>query len=288
MACMLALYKTLITIFPFGVVLLIFMGLREVAINLADPFGQDEVDFPISMFLTYTFEHAVCLLEAFNRMERKDLLKTIDTTAGFTDRQLTMAVDKHLLYKQAGIQRNNHFDWENTAPLRDTDNDGVVAQLHTLLKLKEKRDDAPELEEPELDVQKQQEEEMLKLPTGDAAQAMLSELLRESASLQKEIRMVNKDIRRLEHMKLNPPKPEKHKEKAPTAPTNKKDAPVGLYREDIPPVPRPLPPSNDDGAEEDDNNGVLNFHDAQAVIRDRLEMAGAGRAMSSMKDRNKY
>lgn len=63
---LMASFATWLTIVPYSFALLIFMGLREVSNALADPFGQDTVDFPITSFLDHTFDQCVCLLQAFS------------------------------------------------------------------------------------------------------------------------------------------------------------------------------------------------------------------------------
>merc|ERR1719171_1705646 len=81
--------QTYMTVIPYGVALLIYMGLREVSTALADPFGQDEVDFPVSRFLDYTFDHAICLLESFSTPEAYFRTRTIlETAQGFSEEQL--------------------------------------------------------------------------------------------------------------------------------------------------------------------------------------------------------
>merc|ERR1719174_2824678 len=67
-----ALYKSYASVFPFGVALLIYMGLREVSTALADPFGEDAVDFCVPDILRNCFDRAICILLAFQRQEPRD------------------------------------------------------------------------------------------------------------------------------------------------------------------------------------------------------------------------
>merc|ERR1719160_1463717 len=60
----LAFYDTYLTAIPYTCILLLFMGLREVSTSLADPFGKEETDFPLSSFMNHTFENSVALLMA--------------------------------------------------------------------------------------------------------------------------------------------------------------------------------------------------------------------------------
>merc|ERR1719444_657115 len=64
LSVLLAGFRAWMTIGPYAAALLVFMGLRECSNALADPFGEDTVDFPLAKYLDYTFDHSVCLLES--------------------------------------------------------------------------------------------------------------------------------------------------------------------------------------------------------------------------------
>jgi len=146
-ACVLSLSNTLLTIFPFTVVLMIFMGLREVATQLADPFGQDEVDFPVAEFLNYTFDQAVCLLEAFSRMDKAWLIEQSRTHEGFDDSHIKLAVDKQALYS-TNRQLNRSFHWDRATPVSGFDKDAsIIAHMRQLLQPSRTVDEV----KPELD-----------------------------------------------------------------------------------------------------------------------------------------
>lgn len=66
-----ALYKSYGSVFPFGIALLIYTGLREVSTALAEPFGEDAVDFCVSDMLRNCFDRTLCLLLAFQRSETR-------------------------------------------------------------------------------------------------------------------------------------------------------------------------------------------------------------------------
>lgn len=107
-----ALFRSYWTVVPFFVALLIYMGLREVSVALADPFNQDSVDFPIPSFICQTFDRTVCLLLAFHRPEvRKRVIDQVEQCQDFTEEQLKRAVKKKIfandrrgLPKGTGIQ----------------------------------------------------------------------------------------------------------------------------------------------------------------------------------------
>eukprot|EP00403_Amphidinium_massartii_P017697 CAMPEP_0178409938 /NCGR_PEP_ID=MMETSP0689_2-20121128/20720_1 /TAXON_ID=160604 /ORGANISM="Amphidinium massartii, Strain CS-259" /LENGTH=665 /DNA_ID=CAMNT_0020031095 /DNA_START=48 /DNA_END=2046 /DNA_ORIENTATION=+ len=118
-ACVLALFRTFLTIVPFAAVVIIFMSLREVATQLADPFGQDEVDFPVAEFLNYTFDNAICLLELFNNMDAATIRMCIESSRHFSDQQLSEPFDKDVLYRP--IKKGDWYQWDKTAIMQELD-----------------------------------------------------------------------------------------------------------------------------------------------------------------------
>lgn len=61
--------KSIFAPFVYWISLLIFMGMMELASQLADPFGDDDVDFPITEWLDEFVEHIVVLTEFRNPEE---------------------------------------------------------------------------------------------------------------------------------------------------------------------------------------------------------------------------
>ena len=53
-------FKSYLTSIPFLIMLVIYIGLREVSVGLADPFGEDFVDFPLAAFLLLLFCVPLC------------------------------------------------------------------------------------------------------------------------------------------------------------------------------------------------------------------------------------
>ena len=53
-------YLTFVT---YAVLCLVFLGLREVAVSMADPFGDDDVDFDLERMLSGAYKNAVALLQ---------------------------------------------------------------------------------------------------------------------------------------------------------------------------------------------------------------------------------
>jgi len=135
-ACVLALLQSLFTIIPYMVVVLIFLGLREVATQLADPFGDDAVDFPVAEFLNYVTDQIVCLLETFNRMDTGMLRDAVAKERGFTSAQLLRQVDKQQLYKASGINfLDSSFNWHKAKALNKFDEDeNPVTRLRGMFK----------------------------------------------------------------------------------------------------------------------------------------------------------
>merc|ERR1719388_706330 len=89
LALILASFEHWLTIVPYSMALMTFMGLREVSNQLADPFGDDIVDFPMAKFLDYTFDHSVCLLQAFStNASYERVRKQIRASARFAEYQV--------------------------------------------------------------------------------------------------------------------------------------------------------------------------------------------------------
>eukprot|EP00928_Gymnodinium_smaydae_P018377 TRINITY_DN16998_c0_g1_i1.p1 TRINITY_DN16998_c0_g1~~TRINITY_DN16998_c0_g1_i1.p1 ORF type:complete len:578 (+),score=116.62 TRINITY_DN16998_c0_g1_i1:369-2102(+) len=84
-----ALFGSWFTVIPFSMACLVVMGLREVAVALADPFGDDAMDFPVIAFVNRAFDDSVALLEALPQPEaRSRALQQVLEARPFTGREL--------------------------------------------------------------------------------------------------------------------------------------------------------------------------------------------------------
>lgn len=141
--------QTYWSVFPFAMALLIYMGLREVSAALADPFGQDEVDFPVARFLDHTFDQSITLLESFMLPEAYDRTrKAIDYVEDFSDAQLRRQTKQSILYDKAFKPAlHNPFAWNRVAPLQMLDESAkVIEHLHrSLLAPPDMSKEAPEI-----------------------------------------------------------------------------------------------------------------------------------------------
>lgn len=151
-----AFFKTYMTVFPYVVTLVIFMGLRECAASLADPFGTDDVDFPVAAFMDFTFDHAVCLLESFGSADRHHILERVREHSqgdiGFTDKEIMRSCAASILYdKSYDPARGNPFSWSREMPLQNLTTENPVSQLRDALVNVEKyikpEDDSDDSEE---------------------------------------------------------------------------------------------------------------------------------------------
>merc|ERR1719454_1250565 len=135
-AGVLALLQSYMTIVPFGAVIAVFLGLRNVATQLADPFGDDAVDFPVAHFINFCVDQVICLMETFEHMDHTVLDSTIEKERNFTDAQLTRSVDKKLLYKACGHKYLlEKYNWRNqTVTTRFESHENVVDSMHKILK----------------------------------------------------------------------------------------------------------------------------------------------------------
>lgn len=84
-----ALFRSYFSVLPFGIALLVYMGLREISTALADPFGGDSVDFPVPDLLRSCFDNTVSQLLAFMRADvRPNILGQIENVEEFHEKNL--------------------------------------------------------------------------------------------------------------------------------------------------------------------------------------------------------
>jgi len=112
-------FRTYQTVFPFVISLFFFLGLREVAAALSDPFNSEGSSLPISSFLEYAFDTSVCLLEAFRCGDADEFTRDLLLhTREFTDDQLRHELTDEVLYKQSfDPQMFSPFSWNREMPL---------------------------------------------------------------------------------------------------------------------------------------------------------------------------
>lgn len=120
-----ALYRSYLSVFPFSVALIIYMGLRKVSTALADPFGTDSVDFAVPDFIRNCFERAVCVLVAFVRPElRKWILIQVDGVEDFDEHHLRRPF-KQSLFKETESEKRGpaavHLEWTSDSVFEDAD-----------------------------------------------------------------------------------------------------------------------------------------------------------------------
>ena len=56
-------FNTTLTVMIYAVIVISFLGLREVAVALSDPFGDDDVDFDVEGMLAAAHKNSVALLQ---------------------------------------------------------------------------------------------------------------------------------------------------------------------------------------------------------------------------------
>jgi len=135
MAVVLASFKNWATILPFSFALLIYMGLREVSVALADPFGTDEIDFPVEKFLDYTFDHSVGLLEAFSTPRAyEQVANAVEAVAPFTDEEMLRSTFPAVVHSpRFKFCKANPFDWEKPMPFENMNKAAVKRTLTSSL-----------------------------------------------------------------------------------------------------------------------------------------------------------
>jgi len=116
-----AVFQTYQTVFPLMISVMFFLGLREVAASLSDPFHGRGFgsDFPIADFLQYAFDTAVCLLEAFRHGDPEEFAKMlVKNMTEFTNDQLRHTTPNHVIYKpKYDATVMNPFSWHQEKPL---------------------------------------------------------------------------------------------------------------------------------------------------------------------------
>lgn len=121
LALILASFQHYFTILPYGMALLTFMGLREVSNQLADPFGEDIVDFPIAKYLDYTFDHSICLLQGFSAEDAYSRVRRqVYAASPFNERQVRRHVKHANLYDEVyQAHQDSVYIWEKDQPLQE-------------------------------------------------------------------------------------------------------------------------------------------------------------------------
>jgi len=126
-----ATFRTFGSLGPYTFALLVYMGLREVSIALADPFGQDEVDFPVANFLNYAFDHSVGLLEAFSSSSRTRLQKQISRWQPFSDKEMLVNHNPNMIYTgKSRSEAGKEISWDSKMPLQQLAESGVNVKRH--------------------------------------------------------------------------------------------------------------------------------------------------------------
>lgn len=279
-----SLFKTYMTIFPFSLALMIFMGLREVAGAMADPFGQDEVDFPIARFLDYTFEHTVCLLEVFslNAMGVEEYIKEkVNATKDFTDIEMRREMDPHILYSRSFDPRvDNQFAWDRQTPIQTVDvNESPTDVLAgTLVGYRVQRKDLVPHDEDDPEVIKRANEAQIKL---DEFRQRNDETDRDTNALREELAHIEAELKQFEELD-----DVEESEKADDAEEEAED-PVKDPGNGYAPVQRELQPQLGNGGMflppgmREPTENVRNFDQARMLFRQKMEKAKKGERKES-------
>jgi len=113
-----AIFKTWMTLAAYGFAVLVYTGLRQVSIDLSEPFEQDASDFPVHQFLDYAFDHSVGLLEAFSHPEAYDVvMDSIPKTTPFDNEELVRSATQPVQFN-FGDGKGNPFEWHKQMPFQ--------------------------------------------------------------------------------------------------------------------------------------------------------------------------
>lgn len=125
------LYRSYISVVPFTIALLIYMGLREVSCALADPFGKDSLDFPVPDFIRNCFDRCVSMVLAFQTSESRQLvLGQIDRAEDFEDDHLKRHCRSSLFGDHEGLKRGVAIvmKWTAESPFEDVAEDSRIKE----------------------------------------------------------------------------------------------------------------------------------------------------------------
>jgi len=119
-----ALFKSYATTLPFGMALLVYMSLREVSTALADPFGEDAVDFDIQDILRACYDRTVCHLFAFQKPEvRAWVLDQVKHVEDFEERHLRRSCNPTVFNDTPGSMNRGppalYTKWGHDSPFED-------------------------------------------------------------------------------------------------------------------------------------------------------------------------
>lgn len=132
LSIVLAGFRTWWTLIPYIISLIVFVALREVSNALANPFGRDTVDFPLTRYLEYAFDHGVCLLLAFSHQgadadQYRRVQAQIKNATELEDMEARRRCDAGYLYKDDYRSHvDGFFSWNRTQPLQLLSQNGAL------------------------------------------------------------------------------------------------------------------------------------------------------------------
>eukprot|EP00747_Dinoflagellata_sp_TGD_P144712 gnl/TRDRNA2_/TRDRNA2_176531_c0_seq2.p1 gnl/TRDRNA2_/TRDRNA2_176531_c0~~gnl/TRDRNA2_/TRDRNA2_176531_c0_seq2.p1 ORF type:complete len:439 (-),score=72.02 gnl/TRDRNA2_/TRDRNA2_176531_c0_seq2:722-2038(-) len=158
-----ALMRTYITVVPFGIALMIYMGCREISSSLVDPFNEDPVDFPIQQFVNHTFDRTVSLLEGF--MEEAVRERTVHAgrnCSEWEEDQLKRPIPLSIMYEPGSCAATEcSFRWHRPTAASQIPEQielspylrkslGTIAARPTIRKMRAKPEEEQQAEPPEV------------------------------------------------------------------------------------------------------------------------------------------
>ena len=132
LSIVLAGFRTWWTVIPYIISLIVFVALREVSNALANPFGRDTVDFPLTRYLEHAFDHGVCLLLAFSHQgadadQYRRVQAQIKNATELEDMEARRRCDAGFLYKDDYRSHvDGFFSWNRTQPLQLLSQNGAL------------------------------------------------------------------------------------------------------------------------------------------------------------------
>eukprot|EP00403_Amphidinium_massartii_P025846 CAMPEP_0178395436 /NCGR_PEP_ID=MMETSP0689_2-20121128/13218_1 /TAXON_ID=160604 /ORGANISM="Amphidinium massartii, Strain CS-259" /LENGTH=658 /DNA_ID=CAMNT_0020016091 /DNA_START=71 /DNA_END=2047 /DNA_ORIENTATION=+ len=206
-----AFFKSYLTIIPVGASLYFFIGIRQISIAVADPFGTEEHDFPVNQFLENTFNTAICILEAFHVPAASDCEYLLEKNEVFTVANIRHPLDGGNFYRTGyDPQNSSPFAWSKEVPFQVVNGLLVspVQLLHHVIRAHDNPDmdsegDSEFSEGEDVDAEKETTRQMfatLRKVNAHLAEKKIKEAAAEKAK-EEEDKKPKKTQRKLEHLR---------------------------------------------------------------------------------------
>lgn len=135
-----SLHGTYLSIFPVAGACVFFLGLREISSYMLDPYtSEDDIDFPVRVFMTSAYEAAIALLYCFHEQSTLSAKYMLESPLGdhanhLTDLQLRYKIASERIY--SSLPATLPFAWKKVLPMQVMMNSSLeTAPIESVLKM---------------------------------------------------------------------------------------------------------------------------------------------------------